>query len=132
MRSIWQGVTGIDRALLTFENANHNAGAPYPAPAEGREVDADLGFAPFDHYADAVWDTVRMNNIAQHFVTAWLDLHLKDNQDMARYLDLVPDANDGVWAMNDDGTPKPEHTHWAGFQDRTAKGLRFEMLSAGE
>jgi len=132
VRTVWQGATSIDRALLTYENANHNAGAPYPAPAEGREVDADLGFAPFDHYADAVWDTVRMNNIAQHFVTAWLDLHLKGNQDMARYLDLVPDANTGVWAMGDDGKPMPEHTHWAGFQERTAKGLRFEMLRASE
>lgn len=132
VRSMWEASTGVDRALLTFENANHNAAAPYPAPAEGREIDPDLGFAPFDHYADPVWDTVRMNNIAQHFATAWLDAHLKGDAEAASYLELVPNANDGVWAMNDDGTPKPEHTHWKGFQNRTAKGLRYETLKAGE
>ena len=111
-------------------NANHNAGAPYPAPAEGSEVDPDLGFAPYDHYADAVWDTTRMNNVAQHFVTAWLGHYLKGEEDKAAFLDLVPDANDSVWAVDDDGKNKPEHNHWAGFQNRTAKGLKFEWLRA--
>lgn len=132
VRSIWQLATGVDRALLTFDNANHNAGAPYPAPAEGREVDPNLGFAPFDHYADAVWDTVRMNNISQHFATAWMDMHLKGDAAKGDYLDLVPNGNDGVTALEDDGSEKPEHTHWKGFQDRTAKGLRYEVLKAGE
>ena len=132
VRGIWAGVSGVDRSLLTFENANHNAAAPYPAPQEGREVSPTLGFAPYDHYADAVWDTVRMNNIAQHFATAWLDLHLKGDADKAAYLDLVPNSNDGVFALEDDGSEKPEHTHWKGFANRTAKGLRFETLKAGE
>ncbi|MEO0359990.1 MAG: alpha/beta fold hydrolase [Pseudomonadota bacterium] len=132
VRTIWKASTNVRRALLTFENANHNAGAPFPAPAEGREVDPDLGFAPFDHYADAVWSTVRMNNISQHFITAWLDLHLKGDEKKAKYLELVPNANDGVWALEEDGTPKAEHTHWEGFQNRTAKGLRFEVLEAAE
>jgi predicted dienelactone hydrolase len=132
VRSMWQAASGADRALLTFENANHNAAAPYPAPQEGRAIDADLGFAPYDHYADAVWDTVRMNNIAQHFATAWLDSHLKADADAATYLDLMPNANESVWAKEEDGTDKPEHTHWKGFQNRTAKGLRYEVLKAGE
>lgn len=132
VRTMWQAASGADRALLTFDNANHNAAAPYPAPQEGREVDPDLGFAPYDHYADAVWDTTRMNNIAQHFVTAWMDNHLKGDEEAATYLDLVPNANDSVWAKEDDGTEKPEHNHWKGFQNRTAKGLRYEVLGTGE
>jgi len=132
VKSIWQAAVNVDRALLTYENANHNAGAPMPPPVEEREVDPDLGFAPYDHYADAVWDNVRMNNIAQHFSTAWLDKYLKDDADMDAYLSLEPIANDSVWAVEDDGSFKPEHTHWKGFQNRTAKGLRFEMLSAAE
>lgn len=131
-RGIWQGVASVDRSLLTFDNANHNAAAPYPAPQEGREVSPALGFAPYDHYADAVWDTVRMNNIAQHFATAWLDLHLKGDADKAAYLDLIPNSNDGVFALEDNGAPKPEHTYWKGFANRTAKGLRFETLKAAE
>lgn len=132
IRSIWQAATSVDRALLTYENANHNAGAPMPPPAEGREVDPDLGFAPYDHYADAVWENVRMNNIAQHFATAWMDQHLKGDAGKGAYLDLVPNANESVWAVNEDGSFKEEHTHWKGFQNRTAKGLRYEVLKAAE
>jgi len=132
IRTIWEGAVNTDRALLTFDNANHNAGPPMPPPAEGREVDPDLGFAPFDHYADPVWDNVRMNNISQHFVTAWLDKYLKGNAEMDAYFDLVPNANDGVWSVNEDGSHKEDHSHWAGFADRTAKGLRFEWLRAGK
>lgn len=132
VRAIWQGATGVDRALLTFDNANHNAGAPMPAPAEADKVDEELGFNIAEHYNDAVWDSVRMNNISQHFVTAWLDRHLKGDESKAAFLDLVPNSNDGVWAKEDDGTNKPEHTHWHGFQNRTAKGLRYEVLNAGE
>jgi predicted dienelactone hydrolase len=132
VRAIWQGASSADRALLTFENANHNAGAPMPAPTEADKVDPDLGFNLAEHYNDAVWDTVRMNNISQHFVTAWLGLYLKGDETMAAYLDLTPSANEGVWAKEDDGASKPEHTHWHGFQNRTAKGLRYEVLKAGE
>ncbi|MDB9857680.1 dienelactone hydrolase [Amylibacter sp.] len=131
IRNIWEGSVNVDRSLLTFDNANHNAAAPMPAPAEAYTV-AEGGLAPYDHYADAVWDTVRMNNIAQHFVTAWLGKYLGGNGEMDAYLTLTPNANDGVWAANDDGTFKEEHTHWTGFHDRTAKGLRFEVLPAAE
>ena len=32
---------------------------------------------PFSHYADAVWDTARMNNILDHFATAYFGLYLE-------------------------------------------------------
>ena len=51
---------------------------------------------------------------------------------MQTYLDLVPNANESVWAVEADGKFKPEHNHWKGFANRTAKGLRFETLKAGE
>lgn len=132
MRAIFTQSTGTTRHLLTFENANHNAAAPMPAPLESWTWSEDLGFSPFDHYADAVWDTVRMNNIAQHFATAFMDLHLKDDRDKATYLELLPNAKDGVHALNEDGSPKEQHTYWAGFPARTAAGLKFETLAAGE
>ncbi|WGI20372.1 dienelactone hydrolase [Amylibacter sp. IMCC11727] len=131
IRSIWEGAVNVDRSLLTFDNANHNAAAPMPAPAEALQV-ADGGLSPYDHYADPVWDTVKMNNIAQHFVTAWLGKYLGGDAEMEAYLDLTPNANDSVWAVNEDGTFKDEHTHWKGFHNRTAKGLRFEVLPAAD
>ena len=131
LRQIFAETTGTTRHLLTFENANHNAGAPIPAPAESYAFNATLGFAPFDHYADPVWDTVRMNNISQHFVTAFLDLHLKGDAAMQPYLTLVPNAAEGVWAVDEAGAPTAANTYWAGFQNRTAVGLMFETLEAG-
>ena len=73
-----------------------------------------------------------MNNIAQHFSTAWLDRYLKNDADKQVYLELLPDSNDGVYATDQAGNFTDEHTYWAGFQDRTAKGLEFEWLKAGE
>ncbi len=131
IRLIFEEATGTTRHLLTFEDANHNAAAPLPAPAEAWEIPLGQKGAVFGHYADAVWDTVRMNNIAQHFVTAFLDLHLKGDSGKAAYLDLVEVAEEGVWSMAEDGTPNPDHSYWRGFPDRTAIGLRLE-LRAGE
>ncbi len=131
IRRIFAETTGTTRHLLTFDNANHNAGAPIPAPAESWKPVVSLGFVPFDHYTDPVWDSVRMNNVTQHFVTAFLDLHLKDETARADYLRLVPKSVDGVDLRDDRGHPMPGHTYWKGFPPRTAVGLRFETLEAG-
>jgi len=103
-----------------------------PAPAESYEPSPHVDFIPFSHYGDAVWDNVRMNNIAQHFATAFMDVHLKADPDKAAYFDLVEYAEDGVHSLNEDGTPKDDHSYWAGFPARTAAGLRFETLPMEE
>ena len=84
MRGIAEAARGT---LLTFHNAGHNAAAPIPAPAESHAPSARLGWAPFLHYADAVWDSVRMNAVAQHFAAAFLDQHLKGEPGRGLYLD---------------------------------------------
>ena len=131
IRGIFDGAVNSDRHLLTYLNANHNAGAPMPSPEEGYAINETLGWAPFEHYGDAVWDNVRMNNIAQHFVTAWVDQNLK-GADMSEYFDLTPSAADGVWAVDDAGEPTQDNTYWTGFANRTAVGLTFESKPAGE
>ena len=131
IRGIFDGAVNSDRHLLTYLNANHNAGAPMPSPEEGYAINETLGWAPFEHYGDAVWDNVRMNNIAQHFVTAWVDQNLK-GADMSEYFDLTPNAADGVWAVDDAGAPTQDNTYWTGFANRTAVGLTFESKPAGE
>ena len=132
IRQIFAETTGTTRHLLTFENGNHNAGAPIPAPLESWVASPALNFIPFDHYADPVWDTVRLNDISAHFVTAFLDVHLREDVSRAPYLDLMPKAIDGVWAVDEAGTPTADFTYWQGFQNRTAVGLRFETLQAGQ
>ena len=132
IRAIWQNTSNVDRALLTYVNAGHNAGAPMPAPTESYYFSEDKGFNISEHYTDAVWDTARMNNIAQHFVTAWMDSHLKNDAEKGGYLDLVEDSNAGVWSVEEDGTKKDDHSYWKGFAQGSAKGLMYETRAAGE
>nr|WP_232222875.1 dienelactone hydrolase [Sulfitobacter guttiformis] len=129
VRAIWENVSGVDTALLTYVNAGHNAAAPMPAPKESYYFNEEKGFNISEHYSDQVWDTVRMNNIAQHFVTAWMNEQLKGDATAAEYLTLVEDSNAGVWSMNEDGTEKEDHSHWKGFAKGTAKGLKYEVKS---
>ncbi|WP_300032088.1 alpha/beta fold hydrolase [uncultured Roseobacter sp.] len=131
IRSIFEEARGTDRHLLTFNHANHNAAAPMPAPAESWEPVETLDFVPFEHYADPVWDTVRMNNIAQHFATAFFDLHLRGDVSRRPYFDLIPEADAGVLALDEEALPTDDHTYWTGFPPRTARGLRFETLTEG-
>lgn len=124
VRKIWEGATSVDRALLTFEGGGHNTVAPIPAPQESY----DAGVS--DHYTDPVWDTVFMNNVGQHFITAWLEVELKGNSVMKSYLELTPNGRDGVWSVDENGQFTAEHSYWAGFAEGTAEGLRYETLSA--
>lgn len=126
-RAIFQGAVNADRYLLTFANASHNAAAPMPAPVEiYRSTRA--GTPPFAHYADAVWDTTRMNNILHHFATAYFGLYLKGEQDKQAYFDVVPNGKDAVYAMDREGKPLPTNTYWKGFRRGTAVGLALEHL----
>lgn len=130
-RAIFEGAVNSDRHLLTFVNANHNAAAPIPAPAEAYAFsDASKSF-PFLHYADPVWDTVRMNNVLAHFVTAYLDVHLKGDASKLAYLDVVPQGKDAVFALDRSGAPAPAHTYWKGFKRGTAVGLVLEHRVPG-
>lgn len=132
IRTLFEEAIGTERHLLTFEHANHNAAAPIPAPQESWQPTDRLDFVPFEHYADPVWDTVRMNNIAQHFATAFFDLHLKGDGTKRTYFELIPSGDDGVIALDEQGRPTDDHTYWRGFAPRTATGLRFETRAAGE
>lgn len=129
-RAIFQGAVNADRYLLTFVGANHNAAAPIPAPEE-TYVSSEGQPPGFGHYADAVWDTVRMNNILDHFASAYFGLLLKGESDKQAYLDLVPNGKDAVYSLDKDGKPTPEHTYWKGFKRKSASGLILEHLSPG-
>lgn len=109
MRPIFTESTGVTRHLLTFVGAGHNAAAPFPAPVEAFTPSPYLDFLPAEHYADPVWDTLRMNGIAQHFALAFLDLHLKGDRTKAAYLD----------------------GRFKGFAPGTDRGLRLETLGPG-
>lgn len=130
-RAIYLGAVNADRYLLTFINAGHNAAAPHPAPVEVMTDPASPRASPFTHYADAVWDTTRMNNILQHFATAYFGLHLKDDAALQAYFNLVPQGQDARFSMDRDGKPTATHTYWKGFKRGTAVGLVLEHAQPG-
>ncbi|HEV7813769.1 MAG TPA: dienelactone hydrolase [Janthinobacterium sp.] len=130
VRNLFEGSVNAPRFLLTFENANHNAGAPIPAPKETWIPSGPQKTITAGHYADAVWDSVRMNNIAEHFATAFLGKYLKNDAAMDPYLSLVEHASDGKWSVDANGAFNSNHTYWKGFANRSAAGLKLERRSA--
>lgn len=121
-KAIYEKTTDTDRYLLTFANAGHNAIAPIPAPKESWDaIYGDGESIAYTHYTDMVWDSVRANNIAQHFVTAYFGKYLKNNNSFNRYLDLPIDGNKVT-----------NETPWSGFENGTTKGLKLEFSPANK
>jgi predicted dienelactone hydrolase len=109
IKAIYMGAVNAERYLLTYENARHNV-APNPPPAEA--LQPGLPFDEYYRYAEPAWDERRLNNINQHFVTAFLGKYLK-GADTAKYLDLPENSNEKTWT---------------GFKPRTSTGM--ELLHA--
>ena len=101
------------------------AAAPHPAPIEVIDANGAMPVA-YTHHADAVWDTVRMNNILQHFATAYFQRYLQQDASKQAYFDIVPSGSAAVHAVDRDGRQLPEHTYWKGFKRGTAVGLTLE------
>lgn len=127
-RAIYENATRSDRYLLTYVNAGHNAGAPIPLPVEIQSNEDQTGAS---HYTDPVWDSVRMNNIMDHFATAFFDYNLKGKTESLEYLELVPNAQDGVFSAEEQ-QETDRHTYWKGFGAGTARGLLLEHLGSAE
>jgi len=71
-----------------------------------------------------------MNNILDHFATAFFDTLLKGDAAKQAYLDVIPNGKDGVFSVDKDGKATPAHTYWKGFSRRTAVGLVLEHRPA--
>jgi predicted dienelactone hydrolase len=109
IKAIYTGAVNADRYLLTYLNARHNV-APNPPPAES--LTPGLPFDEYYRYAEPSWDERRINNINQHFVTAFLGLHLK-GEGFEKFLEVKEQANAETWM---------------GFKPRSGTGL--ELLHA--
>ena len=128
--AVFAGAVHSNRYLLTYRQAGH-AIALNPAPAEMRGSVWDM-----DWFEDPIWRQDRINAINLHFITAFLDLHLRGKSDMATYLDVpVANSDDGVWNAPAT-TPWSAYspggagvTLWKGFQRRHARGM--ELRHAG-
>ncbi len=112
---LFEGAVHAERYLLTYQGGRHNSAPNPPSPAMWSNFD------DFMSYSEPVWDSRRINNINQHFVTAFLGIHLKA-QPLQAYLELPPLAADG--------TIKPDPGLWKGFRKRAALGLEWRHLPA--
>lgn len=113
IKAIYTGTVNSDRYLLTYKNARHNI-APNPPPAES--LAAGLHIDEYYRYADSSWDQRKINNSNQHFVTAFLGIHLK-NKDYSKYLDIPEDSNE---------------KDWPGFRPRSSTGMQLLRARAME
>lgn len=114
---MFQGLVNSDRYMLVYQNADHEV-APNPPPPL-----AAAYYREYYHYAESAWDNMRLNNVNQHFVTAFLGKYLK-GLDYDAYLNIIPYSNDGLWVTN----PPPENTPWKGFTLWAAYGMEFHHL----
>ena len=110
IKAIYKGAVNADRYLLTYMNARHNV-APNSPPAES--LRPGLHFDEYYRYAEPAWNERRINNVNQHFVTAFMGIHLK-KKEYRKYLDLKENSNLQLWT---------------GFKPRSAVGL--ELLHEG-
>ncbi len=125
VKSLFENAVNSDRYMVVYQNARHNA-APNPPPA------ASFGNADeYGHYAEAAWDMQRLNNLNEHFVTAFLNYRLKGDAAAATYLNVPTSlAADGKYSRNPDGTLKAHDTYWKGFPARTALGIELYHINA--
>jgi predicted dienelactone hydrolase len=111
-KAIYESSINANRYLLTYENARHNV-APNPPPAE---LFKPGSFGDYYHYAEPAWDERRINNINQHFVTAFLAIYLQ-HKDFGKYLSIA------------DSTSSAKS--WLGFKPRSFVGLHLSHQQAG-
>ncbi|MGB5556107.1 MAG: dienelactone hydrolase family protein [Flavobacteriaceae bacterium] len=106
IKAIYAGAIHSDRYLLTYINARHNV-APNPPPAEA--LAPGLHLDEYYRYAEPSWDQRKINNINQHFVTAFLGIHLKQKA-YGKYFDIPENSND---------------QNWNGFKPRSSTGMEL-------
>ena len=111
-KAVFEGAVNSDRYLLTYLNARHNLATNPPTPESLKPVlhlDEDL------RYAYSVWDQRRINNINQHFLTAFLGVYLKQMDSYRAFLNI-----------------DEPHKEWPGFKARTSVGLQLDHKTAIE
>ncbi len=127
--AIFANAVHADRHLLVFSAAGHDIGTN-PPPAEMHARLWDL-----DWFADPIWRKDRINAIATHFITAFLDHRLKDDPSRAAYLAVPAPVSDtaawlgetGDYAARSQGGSNPT---WQGFWRGHQDGLILRHLPA--
>jgi len=130
---LFEAASSADRHMLVYQNARHNIGGNPPPPLAAQY------FALQDWFDEPVWRKDRIASINQHFVTAFLDQHLKGEGEKASYMDVSPTvAQEGSWPQRPGGNQDAAYSdggeggnsYWKGFQRRFALGLEMRQIAA--
>ena len=133
---VFDAMKNSERHMLTYREARHNVAGNAILDAQ---FPANDNFATTEYMREPVWRTERINAINQHFITAFLDLHLKGDTDKASYLNTpTENSNDSKWdipfgeQLNGTVASKGQASHWRGFQRRWAVGMTMKRKAKGE
>ena len=129
--AVFKGAVRSNRYLLTYRMAGHSV-ALNPAPPQMRGSVWDM-----DWFEDPIWRQDRINAINLHFITAFLEWHMRGRTELAAYLDVpVVKSEEGVWNAPPGtqwGAYSPggaDVTLWKGFQRRHAQGMELRRAAA--
>jgi predicted dienelactone hydrolase len=125
--AIFAEAVNSSRTLLVFKGAGHSIGVD-PLPAEMRGNAWNQAW-----FEDPVWRKERITATSLHFITAFLDLHVKGDASRADYLTVSSaDSDDAPWSGPD--TPFDAvsqggaNTAWKGFVRNQQVGLILRHL----
>jgi predicted dienelactone hydrolase len=115
-----QNATASNRYYLKYESAIHEVPVN-PAPPI-----SESNYAEWLHYQEPAWDNRKLNNINQHFVTAFLGLHLKHQPEIYEpFLNLLEPISN-----NSPRTGRDDPRYWKGFTEFSAIGMELRHLPA--
>lgn len=121
-RYFYDKAINSERYMLVFQNARHNFAQN--AYTDNASVSAQIETKELIRFTEPTWDNRKLNNVVQHFATAFFGKYLK-GQENEGYFDLIRLSNEGVWSQNMDGTFKDNHSYWKGFPAETALEMEF-------
>ena len=129
-RPMFEGAVNSDRYMLTYDYMHHKV-APNPSPIAAQKYSFADGARRWD---DWVWNQWHVNGINAHFITAFMDAHLKGETEKLDYLNVKePVGRNCVYKLDENGNPTEEHTYWPGFDpNNTTLGLFLDHLGIGE
>jgi predicted dienelactone hydrolase len=128
IKRAFERAVNSDRCMLVYEGARHNTGGN-PPPSGLTDLRLVQGFD------EPVWRKDRITAVNQHFISAFLDLNLKQDQTKRDYIRVVPvRSGDGVWNLPpgtqdtggySSGKDAAGNAFWKGFQRRWALGMEM-------
>jgi pimeloyl-ACP methyl ester carboxylesterase len=133
VRWLFTGLRGANRRLLVYREGGHNIAG------DAVSIDAAASADVVGFLRDPVWRGERINQINQHFITAFLDLTVRGDASKAAYLDVpTPIAAEGDWPLpfgeqtqgGVAGAGQPQY--WRGFPRGSATGLELHTKRAGQ